>query len=77
MKIFFELTVGIINRTNVRQQLQNSKEKIKYWYPESKILLTENKGWLESKFYFEADKLPDGAESQMREWLDRIKSFSY
>lgn len=56
--------------------LENSKNKIKHWYPNSRVLLTENKDWFESKFYFEANDIPDSAEEQMREWLKRIKSIA-
>ena len=74
MKMFFELTAGVIIRSKVRQELNNSKEKIKHWYPECRVLLTESKGWIESEFYFEADNLPDHAEKKMRSWIEQIKS---
>lgn len=73
MRIYFEITAGALNRSSVRTQLNNSKEKLKYWYPECRVLLTESKDWLESKFYFEANDIPDQAESQMREWISKIK----
>lgn len=71
MMVFFELTVGIGNRTWVRRALGNSKAKIEHWYPGSRVLMTESKSLLESVFYFEADGLPASAE---REWLDRLKA---
>lgn len=73
MKFFFELEVGLCRRNAVRQMLQNSKEKIMYWYPGSRVLLTEHKDWFESKFYFEANDLPDSAEADMRDWHNRMK----
>lgn len=76
MRIYFEIEAGLLNRASVRQQLENSKNKIKHWYPNSRVLLTENKDWFESKFYFEANDIPDSAEEQMREWLKRIKSIA-
>jgi hypothetical protein len=74
MKFFFTIEVGIGNRTNVRQQLQNSKERIKYWYPQAQVLLTETKDWFESEFYFEVKNLPEDARPQMQNWLIKIKS---
>jgi hypothetical protein len=74
MKVFFELTAGVFIRGQVRQELNNSKEMIKHWYPECRILLTESKDWLESVFYFEADNLPDSAEKKMRSWVEKIRS---
>ena len=74
MKIYFELYVGLGCRSSVRQQLQNSKNKINHWYPEARVLFTENKDWFESKFYFEATNLPDTAEPQMRNWLNKLKT---
>ena len=76
MKIYFELYVGLGCRSSIRQQLQNSKDKIKHWYPEAQVLLTENKDWFESKFYFEAKNLPDTSEPQMRNWLNKIKTIA-
>ena len=73
MRIYFEITAGALNRSGVRTQLNNSKEKLKYWYPECRVLLTETKDWLQSKFYFEANDIPDESEPQMREWISRIK----
>jgi hypothetical protein len=74
MKVFFELTAGIFIRGQVRQELNNSKEMIKHWYPECRILLTESKDWFESVFYFEADNLPADAEKKMRSWVEKIRS---
>ena len=76
MKFYFELEVGILNRSSVRTQLQNSKEKVKYWYPDCRVLLTENKDWFESKFYFEVDNLPDNAKSHMESWLNKMKQIA-
>ena len=76
MKFYFELEVGILNRSSVRTQLQNSKEKVKYWYPDCRVLLTENKDWFVSKFYFEVDNLPDNAKSHMESWLNKMKQIA-
>jgi hypothetical protein len=76
MKFYFELEVGMLNRSSVRTQLQNSKEKVKYWYPDCRVLLTENKDWFESKFYFEVDNLPDNAKSHMENWLNKMKQIA-
>jgi hypothetical protein len=37
MKVFFELTAGVFIRGQVRQELNNSKEMIKHWYPEQVV----------------------------------------
>ena len=73
MKVYFTIEAGLLNRSNIRCQLQNSKEKLKYWYPNCRVLLTEDKGLLESQFYFEANDLPDTAKSHMEDWLSKMK----
>ena len=73
MKGYFTIEAGFLNRVKIRSQLQNSKEKLKYQYPNCRVLLTEDKGFLESQFYFEANDLPDSAKSHMEEWLTRMK----
>lgn len=73
MKFYFTIEAGLLNRGNIRTQLQNSKEKLKHWYPHCRVLLTEDKTFFESQFYFEADDLPDTAKAHMQEWLDRLK----
>jgi hypothetical protein len=76
MKIYFELEVGLLNRSSVRTQLNNSKAKVKHWYPGCRVLLTEDKNWFESKFYFEVDGLPDSAKSHMEDWLSKLKKIA-
>jgi hypothetical protein len=76
MKVFFELEVGLLNRSSIRTQLNNSKSKLQYWYPQCRVLLTEDKNWFESKFYFEADGLPDTAKLHMEQWLGKLKKFA-
>ena len=76
MKVYFNLTSGCFSRSNIRQQLNNSKAKLEHWYPNCHVLLTENSGLFESNFYFEADELPNSAEKHMREWVDKIKQLS-
>ncbi len=73
MKIFFEIESGLLNRGSVRTQLNNSKEKLQYWYPGCRVLLTEDTGLFESKFYFEANNLPDSAKSHMEKWFSDMK----
>ena len=76
MKFYFELEVGMLNRSSVRTQLNNSKAKVEYWYPDCRVLLTENKDWFASKFYFEVDNLPDNAKSHMESWLNKMKQIA-
>lgn len=74
MKVYFELEVGMLNRSSIRTQLNNSKAKLEYWYPNCRVLLTEDKNWFESSFYFEVDNLPDDAKSHMENWLSKLKT---
>lgn len=74
MKVYFELEAGILSRSSIREQLNNSKSKIEHWYPGSHVLLTENKSLFDSKFYFEANNLPESAKNHMELWIDGIKS---
>ena len=76
MKVYFNLTSGCFSRSNIRQQLNNSKAKLEHWYPHCRVLLTEDKNWFESKFYFEVDNLPDSAKSHMEDWLSKLKKIS-
>lgn len=73
LKIKFELEAGFICRESVRQELQNSKAKLEHWYPGCRVLLTESKGWLETKFYFEACDLPLSAEPTLKKWKKKIE----
>lgn len=74
MKVYFTLEAGMLYRSNVRQNLINSKHKLEHWYPGCKVLLTENKTFFESSFYFEADNLPDSAKPHLENWMNTIKS---
>jgi hypothetical protein len=76
MKIYFELEVGLLNRSSIRTQLNNSKAKVEHWYPGCRVLLTEDKNWFESRFYFEVDNLPDDAKSHMEHWLSKLKNIA-
>lgn len=76
MKFYFTIEAGLLNRSNIRTQLQNSKEKLKHWYPNCRILLTEDKTFFDSQFYFEVDNLPDGAKPHMEEWFSRMKKIA-
>ena len=76
MKMYFELEVGMLNRSSIRTQLNNSKAKVEHWYPGCRVLLTEDKNWFESKFYFEVDNLPDSAKSHMEDWLNNMKKLA-
>lgn len=76
MKVFFELTAGVLVRKHIRRELENSKLKLKHWYPDCRVLLTESKGWLDSEFYFEVDNLPDSAKKIMENWLEELKEIS-
>ena len=76
MKVFFELEVGLFSRASIRTQLNNSKAKLEHWYPNCRVLLTENKDWFESTFYFEVDNLPDSAKPHMEHWLGKLKKLA-
>lgn len=68
LKISFELTAGALCRSNIRGQLNNSKSKLQHWYPKCRVLLTEQNGFFETKFYFEATNLPESAKSELLAW---------
>jgi hypothetical protein len=76
MKLFFEIEAGLFNRGSIRTQLNNSKAKLQYWYPGCRVLITEDKNLLESKFYFEANDLPDSAKPHMEKWLSDMKKIA-
>ena len=76
MKIYFTIEAGLLNRGNIRTQLQNSKSKLEYWYPGCQVLLTESKTLFDSEFYFEAKNLPDSAKDHMSNWLQKLKEIS-
>lgn len=76
MRFWFEVEAGFLIRKDVRIQLENSKKKLKYWYPECQVLLIEDKSLFESKFYFEAKNLPASEEENMRTWVNQMKNFN-
>lgn len=69
MNFKFDLKAGFLLKKSVRQQLENSKKKLEFQYPECSVLLTENNG----RFHFEAKNIPDSEEYVIRNWLNRIK----
>jgi len=73
MYIQFNITAGFLVRKSVREQLNNSKKKIEHWYPQSRVLITENRNLFDSEFYFEAVDIPDSAELEMKEWVNKLK----
>ena len=73
-KIKFDLTAGFLCRDRVKQDLENSKAKLKHWYPECHVLLTENKDWFDTTFYFEAYNIPEEAEPALRKWKKQIEN---
>ena len=76
MKVYFEIEAGFLDRGGIRQQLQNSKAKLQHWYPGCRVLLTENSTAFASRFWFEADGIPDSAKRHMEQWLDKIRSLA-
>ena len=72
MNFHFDLEAGWFVRKNVRRQLQNSKEKLEFEYPDCKVLLTENDGY----FHFQAKNIPDSEEIRMRNWIQIIKKIA-
>lgn len=72
----FDLIVGFTIRADVRQQLENSKKKLEFWYPGSKVLITENKDWFESKFHVEGKGFPQGSEKHLKNWFYKIENIS-
>lgn len=75
MNFCFNLSVNFFYRRTIRRQLKNSKEKFEFWYPNSKVLLTENKRLFSSIFYFEVANAPDTerCKNHAIEWIERIK----
>lgn len=73
MKFHFEVTAGRFLRNDVKQNLENSKRKLEFTYPECQILLTESKSFFETVFYIEGKNIPDEAAVYIRKWIDDMK----
>lgn len=77
MTIRFTLKIGALRgRGTCRQELENSRRKLEYWYPGCRVLLTEKRGLMESEFYFEASELPDTQQCRevIRNWERKLRS---
>lgn len=73
MKFNFELTAGLLLRKDVRNMLNNEKDKLEFNFEDCKVLITENKGFFESHFTFVCKGLPDHMESNVRKWFDSLR----
>jgi len=75
-KFKFELTAGILLRSDVRNQLNRSKEKLEYRFG-GRVSIREEKSMLDSIFYVIGYDFPDTSEFILviKEWELKIKSF--
>lgn len=78
-KFKFTLEVGCIDRKQVRRELERSKEKLEYFYPDASVSIREEKGVFDSEFYVKGINFPDTdeCERRLRDWLDQIQEACY
>lgn len=75
MKFKFELTAGFIVRKSIRTELNNSKLKLEYTYPNCTVTISEDKTFWDSTFKVQGTNLPDTAEVEtlLRKWYKQIE----
>jgi hypothetical protein len=76
MTFKFDITAGCFIRSDVRQQLQNSKQKLEFWYPGSKVMIIESSDWFDSNFHVEGKDFPKEAESTLKDWFKKIEKLA-
>ncbi|CAG7579683.1 MAG: hypothetical protein SLAVMIC_00010 [uncultured marine phage] len=59
MNFKFNICVGVFKRKIIREKLQHSILTIQYNFPDSTMILKEEKALLNSKFYISGTNLPD------------------
>lgn len=64
-------------RKEIKRQLERSKEKLEYSYPNAKVTITEDKYFLESIFHIQGLNFPDTEEfkSEIKKWFNKIKQY--
>lgn len=77
-KFRFNLTAGCLLRSDVRNQLYRSKEKLEYAYPGSFVSIREEKSFFESIFYIQGTNFPDTDDfyNVIKNWEMKIRSIS-
>jgi hypothetical protein len=73
MKFKFELKAGILMRSSIRKELNNSKLKLEYAYPGCSVTIIEEKSILESIFKVQGINFPKESESALKNWFNQIK----
>jgi hypothetical protein len=61
-KFKFDLIAGCTIRSSIRNQLKRSKDKLEYQYPGSKVTISEERGWFDSRFYIHGLHFPETDE---------------
>ena len=77
-KFKFTVEVGCFVRSQVRTELERSKDKLEYMYPGSSVTIREEKGFLESEFFVQGVNFPDTDEfkAQIKNWEKKLYSAS-
>ena len=73
MKFHTEMTAGLLLRKEVRRMLEKEKARLEFGFEGCKVMIIENKGFLESHFRFECKGLPDSMEANVRKWMRDLK----
>lgn len=75
-KFKFNLTAGFLVRSDVRNQLNRSKETLEYGFPGSSVTIREEKWLFESVFYVQGMNFPDTDEfyNCIKHWEKKIKT---
>jgi hypothetical protein len=76
MKFKFEIEAGFIVRNTIRTELNNSKLKLEYAYPNCSVTIHEEKTVFESVFKIQGVNLPDTDEVErvIRKWFKQIEN---
>ena len=76
MKFDFDISAGFLRRKKLRNDLEKSRLRLQYNFPDSTISIIEEKGLFNSTFHITGINLPDRERvvNLINAWVARIKS---
>lgn len=75
-KFKFSIEAGSLYKSQVRNMLKNSANKLMYAYPGSFVTVREESGFFESEFIVQGVNFPDTDqfEREIRNWVNKIQN---
>lgn len=72
MKVRFELEAGALIRRQIRRALKSFEERLIFDYPDAKVSVEEDRGFLNSAFYVKISA-KDEAHQQVKDFTDYLE----